>query len=98
MKAPGSSGARQRRAKTLGEDDAQGLAEAKLVARYLMTELAKVDCSLAVMGTALAMLLGAVALQVRFEAREDFYQDFLLAARESVAECERFYASFAVTH
>ena len=83
----------------IGEDDhTQVLAEAKSIARHLLTEFAKVDCSLADMGTALAILLGAVAHRVRFEAKENFYQDFLLAARESEAEGERVFGSFEVAH
>ncbi len=69
-----------------------------MVARHLLAEFARVDCSLAVMGTALAILLGAVAVQVPFEWKENFYQDFLLAARESETECERVYARYAKAH
>ena len=82
----------------VGEDEARGLTEAKAVARYLLAECARIDCSLAVMGTALAILLGTVAVQVPSESRENFYQDFMLAARESETESERFYASNAKAH
>ena len=80
------------------EDEARGLTEAKAVARYLLAECARIDCSLAVMGTALAILLGTVAVQVPFESKENFYQDFMLAARESETESERVYASNAKAH
>jgi hypothetical protein len=52
---------RQRRTVIVGEDEARALAEAKVIARYLPTEFGRVDSSLAVMGTALAILLGAIA-------------------------------------
>ncbi len=60
-----------------------------------LTEFGRVDSSPAVMGTALAILLGAVAVQVPFESKENFYQEFLVAAREAETECERVYARCA---
>ena len=91
-------GIRQRRALIVAEDEGRGLAEAKRVARYLLTEIARADCTLAVTGTALATLLGAVAAQVRPESKENFYQDVLLAAQESEAEWQRAYASYMKAH
>jgi len=82
----------------VGEDEARGLTEAKAVARYLLAECCRIDCSLAVMGTALAILLGAVAVQVPFEAKENFCQDFMLATRESETESERVFANNAKAH
>ena len=82
----------------VGEDEARALAEAKAVAKHLLAAFTRTDCSLAVMGTAIAILLGAVAVQVPFESKENFYQDFLLAARESEAEYERLYAGYGKAH
>ncbi len=98
MRPPRALGIRQRRALIVTEDEARGLAEAKGVARSLLTEFARADCTLAVTGTALAILLGAVAAQVRPESKENFYQDFLLAAQESEAEWQRAYASYLKAH
>lgn len=98
MRPPREVGMRQRRALIVAEHEGRGLAEAKGVARYLLTEIGRADCTLAVTGTALAILLGAVAAQVRPESKEDFYQDFLLAAQESEAEWQRAYASFMKAH
>ena len=60
---------------------ARKLVEAKLLAGRLIPELATIDCPPAVMGAALAIVVGTVAAQVRVEAREDFYEKFLSAAR-----------------
>ena len=59
----------------------RALIEAKVLAGRLIPELATMDCPPIVMGTALAIVVGAVAAQVRVEAREDFYERFLSAAR-----------------
>lgn len=60
---------------------AQALAEAKVLADHLIPELATIKCSPIVMGTALAIVVGAVAAQIRVAARDDFYERFLSAAR-----------------
>jgi len=59
----------------------RALIEAKVLASRLIPGLATIDCPPAVMGTALAIVVGAVAAQIRVDAREDFYERFLSAAR-----------------
>lgn len=98
MRTQRDLGTRRRRTVIEEKGDGRSLAEAKVIARSLLTEFAHIDCSLAVMGTALAILLGAVAVQIRSELKENFYEDFLLAARESETEWERAYASYAKMH
>lgn len=57
------------------------LAKAKLLAGRLIPELTTMDCPPAVMGAALAIVVGTVAGHLGLEAREDFYEKFLSAAR-----------------
>ena len=70
---PGEAGSPSRQALTL--------ADAKLLARRLLPELATIECPPAVVGTALAIVVGAVAARITVAAREDFYEKFLSAAR-----------------
>jgi hypothetical protein len=60
---------------------AQKLVEAKMMASHVILELATIESPPAVIGTALAIVVGTVAAQVCAEAREDFYGKFLSAAR-----------------
>lgn len=65
----------------LATRQARELVEAKLLAGRLLSELARLECPPAQMGTALAIVVGAIAAQIRGAAREDFYERFLSAAR-----------------
>jgi len=60
---------------------AGALAGAKVLVSHLIPQLASIDCPPAVMGTALAIVVGAIAAQIKVGAREDFYEKFLSAAR-----------------
>lgn len=80
-------GPRLRRMALSAGEPAQVLAEARAVARDLLDELTKMDCELTVAAIALAVLLGAVVVQLPLESKENFYRDFLRAARASEADC-----------
>jgi hypothetical protein len=61
----------------------QLLTEAKVLACELSSELAAIDCPLAVLGTALAIIVGTIAAQVDTSSRDGFYEKFIEAAQES---------------
>ena len=67
---------------------AQPLAVAKSLARQLISEIARIDLSVAVVGTALAIVVSTIAAKIVPAHRTDFYEKFITAVRESEVEWE----------
>ncbi len=74
------------------------LTEAKTLALQIVAELSGINCPLAVMGTALAIVVGAIAAQVDFLSRESFYEQFVSAAHESEFQYDRVIESRRLIH
>jgi hypothetical protein len=65
---------------------AQPMTVAKFLARQLISEFGRIDLSVAVVGTALAIVVSTIAAKIAPAHRDDFYEKFITAARESEGE------------
>jgi hypothetical protein len=64
------------------------VAVAKSLARRLISELGRIDLPVAVVGTALAIVVSTIAAKIVPAHRIDFYEKFITAVRESEGEWE----------